>query len=870
MVASNIKVYVRVRPSGRPSPAFTLPQDQDGAVAFELDNPTPDREVHNMKTSHKFRFDGILGMSVTQEDVFNVVAKPVIEDVISGVNGTIFAYGQTGSGKTFTITGGAERYADRGLIPRTISHMFDAFRKGEAKSTMYISYLEIYNDAGYDLLRDDNASKLEDLPKVTLREDEDGNIHLRNLSVNLAGTEEDALNLLFMGDTNRVVAETPMNDASTRSHCLFIIWVDSTKPGSDVVRRSKLHLVDLAGSERVSKTGVEGNLLKEAKYINLSLHYLEQVIVALHERTKGSRNHVPYRNSMMTSVLRDSLGGNCKTTMVGCVAVESSNISEAISTCRFAQRVATIQNNATVNEELDPNLLIARLKREVAELREEVRIAKSGSEEAFTAEDAEKCRAMVLQYVSKHNDVNEPFVCASVDRLRVSFRILRDMCRGVAEGAQDERNGAAGKARGGGAASSAQKAALEAQVQKLRLEVAQRDQEIGVLVQMLSKARGGGAMGGVPVQPRHPLSAVGQGGSAGMTHAAAVPPLAGNLSPQHQEAEVPKASSANVKPDAAGPRRGIPRHTAARSQVILPPGVEAADLLLDPQRAFEVYKQIACAPESFEDNKTLLQQRIAAAKAIGNEANSVRGLISSAKTRLEKLRTTKAMTAAGEVDGATVLEDGPEEQAELHEIERLKGIYREKTGELRSVKGDIERIQGMLEQIKKRRQREFETWFANLRKKTSLEDMEDEKKRELYEKVVAGPSAPASARLTPAASQSGAGQGAPLQAHASPTAAGTAAAVARAWRSSGSTSREPSPASGRGQPLRKETPLISHANVQNAQVPRPASASGPPQAASPSAETMISVSSAPAKTGDGQLDDEIAAYFAALGELSKR
>ena len=125
---------------------------------------------------------------------------------------------------------------------------------------------------------------------------------------------------------HQVVAETPMNDASTRSHCLFIIWLECSAYGSDVVRRSKIHLVDLAGSERVSKTGVTGDLMKEAKYINLSLHYLEQVIVALHERTQGKRNHVPYRNSMMTSVLRDSLGGNCKTVMVGNIAIEGGNL----------------------------------------------------------------------------------------------------------------------------------------------------------------------------------------------------------------------------------------------------------------------------------------------------------------------------------------------------------------------------------------------------------------------------------------------------------------------------------------------------------------------------------------------------------------
>ncbi|CAE8717633.1 unnamed protein product, partial [Polarella glacialis] len=171
----------------------------------------------------------------TGEEVFNVVAKPVIEDVLQGINGTIFAYGQTGSGKTFTITGGSERYADRGIIPRTIAYLFEEFQnRKDASYRLYISYLEIYNNDGYDLLcREDSAKKLEDLPKVQLREDEDGNIHLRNLSVNMAQKAEDALNLLFLGDTNRVVAETPMNDASTRSHCMFILWIDSTQTGSD-------------------------------------------------------------------------------------------------------------------------------------------------------------------------------------------------------------------------------------------------------------------------------------------------------------------------------------------------------------------------------------------------------------------------------------------------------------------------------------------------------------------------------------------------------------------------------------------------------------------------------------------------------------
>jgi kinesin family protein 6/9 len=150
----------------------------------------------------------------------------------------------------------------------------------QSKSRSYemrISYLEIYNETGYDLLDTNrDAKRLEDLAKVTLQEDGSDNIHLRNLSTVTAASEEEAINLLFVGDTNKMIAETPSNPTSSRSHCIFIISI-SSKEG-DTIRRSKLHLVDLAGSERVHKTHIGGTLLKEALHINLSLHYLEQGI----------------------------------------------------------------------------------------------------------------------------------------------------------------------------------------------------------------------------------------------------------------------------------------------------------------------------------------------------------------------------------------------------------------------------------------------------------------------------------------------------------------------------------------------------------------------------------------------------------------
>jgi kinesin family protein 6/9 len=185
----------------------------------------------------------------------------------------------------------------------------------------------------------------------------------------------DAIELLFIGDTNRVIDETPQNPVSSRSHCIFTVFIEARVPGSERTRMSKLHLVDLAGSERVSKSGIEGKLLTEAKFINVSLHYLESVIKALSE----NQEYVPYRNSMMTSVLRDSLGGNCKTAMIATISFQPDNIGESIGTCRFAQRVACIATNAVVNEHVDPKMIIKRLKQEVAALKAELAFMKGVS-----------------------------------------------------------------------------------------------------------------------------------------------------------------------------------------------------------------------------------------------------------------------------------------------------------------------------------------------------------------------------------------------------------------------------------------------------------------------------------------------------------
>lgn len=384
--SSSIKIFLRIRPhlKKHDDDEEKFEADPDvGSCKFDVPVDRVGDVVNNSRTSFKFKFDSILGMDSTQEDVFETVARGPIDNVLSGFNATIFAYGQTGSGKTYTITGGAERYADRGIIPRTLSYIFEAFRNRSAETqyTAYVSFMEIYNGKGYDLLDPAHESKGAEnmIPRVRMLEDANGDVHLRNLSMHGVRSEEEALNLLFLGDTNRAISETAMNTNSSRSHCIFTITLEARPNGSETIRRSKLHLVDLAGSERVHKTGSVGRTLKEAGYINGSLMCLQMVIIALHERAKGDRTHIPYRSSMMTAMLRDSLGGNCKTSMIATMSPEDEQTNESISTCRFAQSVARVSNVAIVNEEVDPALVIKRLKSEVRMLKEQVAFLKSSN-----------------------------------------------------------------------------------------------------------------------------------------------------------------------------------------------------------------------------------------------------------------------------------------------------------------------------------------------------------------------------------------------------------------------------------------------------------------------------------------------------------
>merc|ERR1719262_1531362 len=268
------------------------------------------------------------------------------------------------------MTGGNVSFQHRGLIPRSISMIYqEVASRPENIMIVRLSYCEIYNELMFDLLTDVGIS--EQSGDLAIVEDTKGSIKVRGLTEHVAATEEEALHIFFEGDYNRIVAEHALNKASTRSHVIFTIHVESRSrvESSEKVIFSKLHLVDLAGSERVKKTGSDGVMLKEATYINKSLTFLEQVVVALGNK---HRDHVPYRQSKLTHFLKDSLGGNCKTTMIANVWPEANKIEETASTLRFATRMMRVSNEATVNVHLDPALLIRKYERQIKDLKKEL------------------------------------------------------------------------------------------------------------------------------------------------------------------------------------------------------------------------------------------------------------------------------------------------------------------------------------------------------------------------------------------------------------------------------------------------------------------------------------------------------------------
>ena len=353
----NIKVISRFRPMNE------LEKSNGNEEVAEFTSETS-LTFNSIRENHRirFNFDRIFPPNSTQEELYNFGVKEIIDGVLDGYNGTVLAYGQTSSGKTYTMEGLIDDESKMGVIPRMINHVFNFIRNNnDIEFIMKASMVELYQEKIRDLIDTKRVN-------LNIRETPSRVIYIENLSEYYVYCENDILNILKIGRENRAQASTKMNEHSSRSHSIFMITINQKNNKEGNAKTGKLYLVDLAGSEKITKTGATGTTLEEAKIINKSLTSLGIVINRL---TDGKSKHIPYRDSKLTRVLQESLGGNSKTCLIITCSPSVFNESETLSTLRFGERAKKIRNKAKINKEVT----VMELQRIIDSLKEKLKNA---------------------------------------------------------------------------------------------------------------------------------------------------------------------------------------------------------------------------------------------------------------------------------------------------------------------------------------------------------------------------------------------------------------------------------------------------------------------------------------------------------------
>lgn len=401
-VSGRVRVAVRLRPRN----AEELAADADFADCVELQPELKRLKLRkNNWESDTYEFDEVLTEYASQKRVYEVVAKPVVESVLDGYNGTVMAYGQTGTGKTYTLGRlGDEDTSARGIMVRSMEDILSSINM-ETDSLM-VSYLQLYMETIQDLLNPAN----DNIPIV--EDQKTGDVSLPGATVVEIRDQQSFMELLRIGEAHRFAANTKLNTESSRSHAILMVQVRRSVMGRDtdfnaenegsthlannfkppMIRKGKLIVVDLAGSERIHKSGSEGHTLEEAKSINLSLSALGKCINALAENSA----HVPVRDSKLTRLLKDSFGGTSRTSLVVTIGPSPRHRAETVSTILFGQRAMKVENMLKIKEEFDYKSLVKRLEIQLDKL-----IAENERQQKIFEDEVERIRLEAQKRISE-------------------------------------------------------------------------------------------------------------------------------------------------------------------------------------------------------------------------------------------------------------------------------------------------------------------------------------------------------------------------------------------------------------------------------------------------------------------------------------
>eukprot|EP01029_Cantina_marsupialis_P013377 TRINITY_DN295_c3_g2_i1.p1 TRINITY_DN295_c3_g2~~TRINITY_DN295_c3_g2_i1.p1 ORF type:complete len:737 (-),score=250.98 TRINITY_DN295_c3_g2_i1:2-2212(-) len=664
-----VTVCIRTRPTA----FFAQDQiivDENGITVNNRTESDPSSVLQNRNDTHSFRYHSVLHNS-SQEQTY-VLANEVVSSALEGVNGTVMAYGQTGSGKTFTMIGDTSNYQHRGVAPRGIAQIFgDMSLRPEIAFKVRVSYMEIYNEHIYDLLAPPSSDTTSRAKMLNVVETKNGGTDVQNLTKLEVSSEEEALDFLFKGEMNRITAEHMLNKNSNRSHCIFTVYLDQRPRigDSEKIISSKLHFVDLAGSERLKKTvmreGAEGKgdtvSQKESMYINKSLSYLEQCVMAL---TTKSRNHIPYRQTKLTNVLKDSLGGSCKTLFIACIWGEADHLEESVSTLKLAQRMMKVQNHLNVNVVKDPQMLLKKQAKQIEALKQELMMHDALSDRSnvvydeYTPDQQAGLRNQLLDFLKSEEGDEKTQI--GFDSVRKMHEIMRQM-RSIYN---EMKTLAAENARGGTAMGNRPESVMP--VQNTSEAFPTNEDYAGELDQTGGFALGLAAADARPQNVDYLESM-------------------GSMSPIHQRQPSKVASD-------------------LLANTIVMPG--------DRNEAFELFKKTEGQQLNFavKEAKALLKELRSQVKEMASAVNDSKRAIDDINDKLEVKKQQ------GQNDG--VLDE--EEFALLESLKENKLVYKEKYSHLRAAKDEMQKRKVNIETCRSQLITGFDAWHAQ----NSMESVE--------------------------------------------------------------------------------------------------------------------------------------------------
>ncbi|NWQ97807.1 KIF9 protein, partial [Burhinus bistriatus] len=703
-----VHTFVRVKPTANFAQDMIKIGPDNKSIGIYIKKDARKGVVNNRQTDWSFRLDGVLH-NTSQELAYETVAKKLVSEALIGYNGTIMCYGQTGAGKTYTMTGATAEYKHRGIIPRAIQQVFKATAHSvDPFVTVRISYLEIYNETLFDLLSTMTSNGTSDMQMAVV--DCPRGVYVKGLSIHSVSHEEDALNLLFearenkyyIGETNRVMTEHTLNKNSSRSHCIFTIYIESRfRVFSDVkCVNSKINLIDLAGSERLSKTGSEGQVLKEATYINKSLSFLEQIIVALAD---PKRDHIPFRQSKLTHVLKDSLGGNCNTVLVANICGEAVHVEETLSSLRFATRMKWITTEPVINETYDREGTVKALEKEIILLKQELAMHDSLVNRSLVTYDpltdiqVAEIKSQVYKYLKGDIDEIDIVNVRQVQEVFKQFKLIVSQQEHEVE------------------ARLRSKYTLIDKNDFAAVAAVQKEGVVGTDGHLVREEDGQAfETRTAPFSSRH-------GGKKKSRKSNEQPKKEGigtSLSGRELDSFLPSKSQVVISTKDLDAKEGARNQDTANTDAELskPAPVEDSQRPSSPPSkpvAFEQFKE-ECGSEInriFKENKSILLARKRRSSTVAQRINFIKREIESTKKTLEAQKQERWQQGEYVDEKGQIIID-EEEFLLIMKLKDLKEEYRSGYAELQDLKAEIQYCQHLVDQCRNKLISEFEIWYS--------------------------------------------------------------------------------------------------------------------------------------------------------------